>query len=352
MARKNRQAEGLNLAFLDIMSCGLGAVILVFMLVKQHIDSSSSEVEQLQQDISQLEQARDEAQQNLDKLGENLEQQTHDLAAMGESLKTKQANVGQQTSAKQQAESDLEAIKKSITQIEVPDHQADQLQSPQVNEQNYLMGLKVQGQKIAILVDTSASMTNEKLLDIIKTKSGSQQGKTSAPKWKRTQRVVEWLLARTPKNSQIAVIGYNENSKQLGGSGWMPASQAAAVVNSLKQVVPEGATNLQKALNMVNTLSPSNIYVVTDGLPTQGESNYKSLNPFSGCNSLTGSDKTISGECRLRLFAQTLNESASRHSQVDVILLPLEGDPDAAYAYWNWASSTGGLLISPASNWP
>ena len=37
---KRRASEGFNLAFLDIMACGLGAIVLVFMLVKKNIDNS------------------------------------------------------------------------------------------------------------------------------------------------------------------------------------------------------------------------------------------------------------------------------------------------------------------------
>jgi len=44
------------------------------------------------------------------------------------------------------------------------------------------LGLKVEGQKIAILVDNSASMTNEKLIDIIKTKHSSKKDKQQAKK--------------------------------------------------------------------------------------------------------------------------------------------------------------------------
>ncbi|MEO1925140.1 MAG: VWA domain-containing protein, partial [Gammaproteobacteria bacterium] len=38
---QRKKTEGFNLAFLDIMSCGLGAIILVFMLVKHNVNDSS-----------------------------------------------------------------------------------------------------------------------------------------------------------------------------------------------------------------------------------------------------------------------------------------------------------------------
>ena len=65
-----------------------------------------------------------------------------------------------------------------------------------------------------------------------------------------------------------------------------------------------------------------------------------------------GNSNTISGACRVKLFKQTIIETAQPNVQVDVILLPLEGDPDAINQYWQWTAATGGLVISPANNWP
>lgn len=354
MAHRSRRAEGSNLAFLDIMSCGLGAVILVFMLVKQNIADSPAEVDNLKQDISTLEQARDDAQRSLAEVRAQLKKENVNLATMSQSLNQKRDSLKGKNDTLQSASSQLDALKDSITQIKVPTKE-DLVETQQVNEENYLLGLKVEGNKIAILVDVSASMTHEKLIDIITTKNGAKQGKVTAEKWVRTRRVVEWLLARLPKTSQVIVIAYSEQAQQLGGKGWMTANATntvPSIINELKTIVPEGATNLQQGLDAAKPFSPSNYYVITDGLPTKGESRYKSLNPFSSCSSLTGTGKTISGECRKRLFKQTVSESGSRSAQVDVVLLPLEGDPEAAYEYWLWASSTQGLVISPASNWP
>lgn len=356
MAYRRKKAEGSSLAFLDIMSCGLGAVILVFMLVKQKIDESPVEIDNLEQDISQLEQAREEADATLEQIRSQLSSENARYQLLKQQLAEKQATLNAESQQMQRSESALEELKSSITSIEVPKQQADLIESPRINEENYLLGLKVQGPKIAILVDVSASMTHEKLIDIIRTKNSSPQTRQNAEKWQRTRRVVEWLLARLPQDSEIVVVAFSEDAKVLGATkGWQSASASqtvSSIIADLNQMVPEGATNLQKGLNTINAFSPSNLYVVTDGLPTKGESQYRSLNPFSSCSSLTGNAQTISGECRVKLFQQTINESGKRGMQVDVIMLPLEGDPDAVNQYWVWAATTGGLLISPASNWP
>lgn len=353
--KTRKRTEGFNLAFLDIMSCGLGAVILVFMLVKQNIDETPIEIDNLQQDISNLEQAQAAAMQTLSEVRAQLERENTSLEDLTQQLDQRQSALASQRQNAQTARQQLEQLKSSITEIDIPDRE-DLLESQQVNEENYLLGLKVEGPKIAILVDMSASMTNEKLIDILRTKSSAQQAKKSAAKWVRTKNTVQWLLARLPKNSEFVVIAFSENTQTLGGqAGWVSASasQAAdAIMRDLNAIIPQGGTNLQKGLNAVNQLSPSNLYVITDGLPTRGESQYRSLNPFSSCSSLTGSAQTISGECRVRLFQQTLRESGRQGTQVDIILLPLEGDPDAINQYWAWTASTGGLVISPASNWP
>ncbi len=96
----------------------------------------------------------------------------------------------------------------------------------------------------------------------------------------------------------------------------------------------------------------TDLYLITDGLPTTGDSRYAGLNPFAACSSLLGRSNTISGECRVRLFRQTLKDTSLGGVKVNVILLPIEGDPDAVNEYWAWAATTGGLLISPAGNWP
>ena len=38
MARRKRQASTLNLSFLDIMSCGFGAVVLVFLIIDHSLE--------------------------------------------------------------------------------------------------------------------------------------------------------------------------------------------------------------------------------------------------------------------------------------------------------------------------
>lgn len=349
-----RKSEGFNLAFIDIMSCGLGAVVLVFMLVKHNVNDSSIEIENLKNDIAALEISKQEAMQSLNDAQQSVAAEMAKKQDRQTQLENIKAILARQQASVEQTATQVEELKSSIKGIKV-EKKADLVEAPVVYEENYLLGLKVEGNRIAILMDASASMTDEKLIDIIKTKSGPAADKKQAPKWLRTKNVVQWLLARAPANSEVMVVAFNEQATTLGQPGWQQASDSnviPAIINDMNKLVPEGATNLQLGLQAINDKSPSNVYIVTDGLPTKGQSRYKSLNPFASCGSLTGTAQTISGECRVKLFRQTVNDSNVPGAVINTVLLPIEGDPDAINEYWNWTAATGGLLISPASNWP
>ncbi|MEH6524479.1 MAG: vWA domain-containing protein [Sneathiella sp.] len=329
----------------------------MLILLKHQPDPAPIETDVLKSDLSRLQQMEQELQSTLAVVRKQ-------EAAIKKSINSEGADntrIAEQIAAITQiAKKQQEQLQSLKTEIEnaPPAQKEDVIQADKGQEENYLLGLKVEGRRIVLLVDTSASMTDEKLIDIIVRKSRSDGDKKKGPKWLRTKRIVEWLLARLPKDSEAMVIGFSEKAEKIGPQNWFSATDPSAitqVMSSLNALVPTTATNLQQGLKTAASLSPSptNYYIVTDGLPTKGTSNYASLNPFSSCNSLLGKANNISGECRVKLFRHTINETAPRKGQpVNVILLPLEGDPQAAPEFWRWTYSTGGLLISPAESWP
>jgi outer membrane murein-binding lipoprotein Lpp len=336
------------------MSCGLGAVVLVFMLVKHNVSNSPAEIDLLTGDVQQLELRQTELQQILDQLQNISQSETEKIAQLRARLARLEDSLSQKEQSLMQKKEQLDALKGDISTRPVA-RKEDLVQDDRGGEENYLMGLKVEGSRIAVLIDSSASMTDETLLDIIKRKNGSVENKKRGPKWLRAKKTVRWVLARVPKTSQLAVISYNATEKSLGSAGWQKAdtpATLAAFYRDLDAVVPEGATNLQKGLQAVAQLGATDLYLITDGLPTVGDSRYASLNPFASCSSLLGRSSTISGECRVKLFRQSIKDSGFRGVKVNVILLPIEGDPDAANEYWGWTAVSGGLVISPAENWP
>ena len=352
--KRRRRSEGFNLAFLDIMSCGLGAMVLVFILVKYDVSDSNAEANNLIAEIQLLQSQQVELQQALDQLHNTSQSETEKIKKLKEKLAEIKQGLSKKESNLNNKRGELTALKNSIATRPIA-HKDDLLEDDRGGEENYLIGLKVEGRRIAVLIDSSASMTDEKLLNIIRRKNSSIQNKKQGPKWLRTKKIVRWLLARTPKVSQLSVLAFNGSIHSLGKSEWVSVNTDATLnsfYEKLDSIVPAGATNLHKGLQAVSRLNPTDIYIITDGLPTTGESNYSHLNPFSGCSSLLGSSKSISGECRVKLFRQTVKEAGLTDVKVNVILLPIEGDPSAVNEYWSWAANTGGLVISPAVNWP
>ncbi|MZR32361.1 vWA domain-containing protein [Sneathiella litorea] len=339
------------------MSCGLGAAVLILILLKLQPDKSAVDVNALKKELEIRHEKAEELQVTLERDQLDLEQLKSKLASLSGKRDALTEAISDATSRMDEKVAEIKSVTESIVK-KPPLQKADPVQSDLGGEEKYLLGLKVEGTRIAFLIDTSASMTDEKLVDIISRKVASDAEKKQGAKWRRTQRVVKWLANRIPKTSKAKFVGFNEKVFAIGPTRWFSGSDATAiesVFQGIETIVPEGATNLEAVLEDVNAQSepPTNYYLVTDGLPTAGTSNFVSMNPFSQCNSLFGKSATISGDCRLKLFQHTIQKHGLHDKRpVNVILLPLEGDPKAAPAFWSWTFSTNGLMISPAESWP
>ena len=351
---RRRKSEGFNLAFLDIMSCGLGAIVLVFMMVKYDVESAVVETDLLKNDLMRLEAQKYELRSMINAQAQAEGAAAGDVAAISQRIAALQAEMARLDADAAAQAAQKSALEKSIETTVIPE-KPDVVEVPRGGEENYIIGLTVEGSKIGILIDTSSSMTDEKLLDVIRRKNMSDVQKKAGPKWRRTKAIAKWIVARAPQASDLRVIGFGKQAANLDGGAWFKSGEARAVaqvVAKLEAAVPEGPTNLEAGLRAMEEAGVTNLYIVTDGLPTDGASSYKSLNPFADCSALWGASSTISGVCRMKLFTHTVGKATLRNVRVNVILLPIEGDPEAANAFWRWTSSTGGITLSPADTWP
>lgn len=334
------------------MSCGLGAIILVFMLVKYNVGNASLEAELLQEDLKRL-----EAQATV--LRTDIADAEAQETAVASQIDAVSAQISLTNDAVEKAQTEatsvLEAkksLEEGIKNFEVP-KPPDVIEKPRVGEEEYLIGLKVEGRRIAILVDSSSSMTDERLIDIIRRKNTNT--KQDGPKWQRTVAIAEWLMTRVPTQSSVSLVTFNNKAVSHTNNTLIPGRDVTGMnqaLVSMRNVIPEGPTNLEAGLEAIAKTTPTDVFIVTDGLPTNGTSGYKSLNPFADCNALWGGSTTISGACRVKLFRYTVSNTKLKNANVNVILLPIEGDPDAANEYWLWTAANRGLLISPAASWP
>jgi hypothetical protein len=157
---------------------------------------------------------------------------------------------------------------------------------------------------------------------------------------------VEWLMSQLASDRQFQLYSFNTTAWPLmNGSGgkWLQASDGAALsasIGALRQLVPQNGTSLENAFAVINSLDPKpdSVVLITDGLPTQGKSG-------------PGSSKTIDSNGRVKLFQQAVN-SYPNSIPLNVILLPMEGDPQAPGAFWRAARRTRGAFLMPSKDWP
>ena len=363
MAR--RRLDTFSLSFLDIMSCGFGAVVLFYMIISATMAIRSDELNKsLSERADRLRVEVSEGEENLVDLRNSLEEtERKTIEARGlsrriiELIEQKQvelAEMEQDTQSRQEhinkLKADLKALEEDSKRLSAassqPDELGDRLRRIQGDgDRQYLTGVKVGGERVLILLDTSASMLDETIVNIIRRRNMDDAQKLRSPKWQRAIRTVEWLVAQLPPSARFQIIGFGQDANPVvAGSSerWLEAANPEAVdeaIKSARRVVPGGGTSLHKAFAAVKALNPrpDNIFLITDGLPTQGKE------PPRG--------RTVSGRARLRHFNNSLEELPAG-IPVNVVLMPIEGDAQAATEFWRLAQATQGSFISPSRDWP
>ena len=344
-----RRTEGFNLAFLDIMACGLGAAVLILVLLKNQEGASSPpapkiDVAALEQDISKLEAEVAELRQGIEARSAKSADSQGKTAALIASLQAVKTEA-------QKRNAEIKWLKNAITATdrkhkkEINELKNAQIEIAGTSAQEFLIGLEVKGERIVILMDSSSSMLAETLIDITKLKVKKPSDRQKAEKWIRTKKAAKWLLANIPANSSFRMFHFNEKVKEIT-TGWSKTNTPDALVelpSRIEQIDPAGGTNLEQAMRAVLTLNPSSVYVITDGLPTIGRRSQR----LGGCGR-----HRVTGKCRASLFGNVQSASRSYGGIISVILLPLEGDPAAAGLFSNWTVAHRGTLLSPSKGWP
>jgi len=365
MARR-RRFDTFSLSFLDIMSCGFGSVILLFMVINATMavrsdelnsklsamaDALLAEVSQgeenlvaLRNSLAETEDREVEARGASRRIIELLEQKQQELATMEADTLARRESINK-------LKADLKSLEESSKRLSAassqPSEQGSALRRIRgQGDRQYLTGLKLDGQRVLILLDSSASMLDETIVNIIRRRNMSDADKVRAPKWLRTQRTVEWLVARMSPSSRFQIMSFNETARPVTTdvpAAWLNAAepdQVRKAIEGARALVPGGGTSLYNAFSAAAAMSPppDNILLLTDGLPTQGKSPPLVF-------------KSVTGKARKQLFRSALRE-LPRNVPVNVILFPMEGDPEAAVEFWSLAKSTNGSFISPSKDWP
>ncbi|MFK7886916.1 MAG: VWA domain-containing protein [Gammaproteobacteria bacterium] len=365
MARRKRSFTTFNLSFLDIMSCGFGAVVLFFMIInhatKDHNDRTNRDLisetnllekrvelgkrnlAEIRNELDSVNTEREATQGKTDIVVSELQEATEELSELNKETLAKNESINK-------LKSDLKSIEEENRRLSGSANESDQKGDNLrtiigAGDRLYLTGLKVGGERVVFLVDASASMLDKTIVNIVRKRNMSDEQKKSSKKWQRAIGSVEWLLAKMPTETQFQIFWFNQlASPAIEGTGneWLSTSDpehVSGAIEGLDEVVPGRGTSLYRAFEVVRNMKPrpDNIYLITDGLPTMGDS--------------VPEDNKVTGKKRRQHFLKAL-DVLPRSIPVNVILFPMEGDPAATSAYWRLVQATRGSFIAPAEDWP
>jgi hypothetical protein len=364
MVRRKRDAAPAALAFLDTLSNGFGAIVLLFVVITARASTLREEaLGNLPAQRVELTAQLAGASADLARTRQALEQlqaapKSNPQPRSAELARAVAAARSELEAAKREAakrDGGLAALEQQVRELEqarqrlasggpAPKPRGRKVRSvPGEGERQYLTGLRVGGRHVLILVDRSASMLDDTLVNVLRTRNLPLAERMRAPKWRRTVATVDWLTAQLSEDARFQVYAFNTEAKPVlpETRGWLPVERERLdeAVELLRQSSPEGGTSLHAAMEVIRELKPQpdNVYLLTDSLPTQGAS--------------APTQATVTGPERLRLFREA-TRSLPAKSAINVILFPMEGDPAAAPEYWWLSQLTGGSFLVPSRDWP
>lgn len=362
MARR-RRFNVFSLSFLDIMSCGFGAVVLIFLIINHATERTVqeenrdvlAELRMLDYQVLTGEKNLVEEKEALDEQLKKLDEAKIELAAMDTKIEDR-IDVLDQLDADTLAK--IANVNKLKSDIETQREEVERLRNAEnasaggsvravegEGDRQYLTGLRVGGKRIVIAVDVSASMLDHSIVNIIRRRNMSDENKRAAPKWRRTVDTVEWLVAQLPLQAQFQILTYATTADSLVSPGdltWKEIDGPTLLgetIDRLGETIPTGGTSLENLFTAIGKLDPipDNLYLIADGLPTQGAKPPRAA--------------TVTARRRLELFGEAAQKLPSPMT-VNVIMFPMEGDPQASAAFWNLALVRGGAFLSPSRDWP
>ena len=349
---KAKRNLAFSLAFLDIMACGFGAVIVLFLILRGNtVDIIPpdprllAEVDMLKVDMRDAEEEKIQLLNSLDEIELKL------IKAQGLSKRVI-TDLQEQENSIQNDTNDIDKLRRQVEQLKDETAGMEEVEFGDKvrrflgdGNRQYLTGLKLGGERVLILVDGSASMLADTAVNAVRRSFMDEEQKMQSPKWQWTLRTVEWLVAQLPASSRFQIYVFNNEAQAALADSegeWLDAADSLAMEDAivgLKLYSPGSGTSLSNGFGAIADFKdrPDNVFLLTDGLPTQGK------NPPR---------KTmVSGEQRRKYFIAAMKEFP-RGVPLNTILFPMEGDPEAAALFWQTALDTDGAFIAPSRDWP
>jgi len=361
-----RTINPIGMAFLDAMTCGLGAVVLLYMVINASVQLRADRITvDLRAEVNRLEEEVFEGNKRLVEV-RNSVREVEDESALTRGLSRRMIEVLTEineelatfeniTLAKREhvnrLKVDIKTLEEDAKRLAAAAPPSDETPGDRTRvhigdgDRQYLTGLKVGGDRILFLVDASASMLDDTIVNIVRRRNQSDEKKMEAEKWQQALAAVDWLTTQIPRESSYQIYVFNDSAAAAleGTDGqWLDGSDGRLmnqILQELSNKIPQRGTSLINAFAAASSLKPApdNITILTDGLPTIGRTQ-----PRGG---------TVSARQRSKLFERATRERP-KNVPINVILFPMEGDPLAASAFWKLAMATRGSFMGISEDWP
>ena len=342
------------------MACGLGAVALMFIFVKEATYSPLTE--SFEDEILPL-----EAQiENIDNL---IESKTNELSNVQKSIDNVSSEIN---SAKLKTEITNTVIDNLVDENTNLTSVLEQLKKSAATKYKpvkkiYISGCNVEGKKIILLIDSSESMLHKELVEIIRLSVQTDFIKQNTEKWKKAKQIYRWLVNNLPEDSEVILASFNKDLKiKPNTNDWIDSRNKIEIEGHLVHLLteaPDHGTNLQLAFKKLEQWKDADsIYLITDGLPTQA------IKPRSSTPSLKDGrierclkKELVDLECRLNFFSAFKDtykdifydaDQKTYNAKLNIILLPLKGDPKATFTYSLFSKQTNGCFLTSSKDWP
>lgn len=362
MARKPMNVFSLSL--LDAMTCGLGAVILVFTTLSTNLTLQREKaLEDVSSEVDLIELKVEIGERQLLGLKDILAlliEEWSQLKDRREEIVTEIRSIAEDADAidaeRSEREEEIALLRAELEELEAENERLAEVQSEQIagnrlrsfvgdGNRQYLTGLRMDGERVVILVDASTSMLARTVVNIFRRRNMNEEQQLMSSKWRQVVDTVDWLTTQIQPGTRIQIFAFNDSSWSLlegDGTQWHSVSDGSQLddaVERLGATVPQGPTSLHAAFAAMRPLDPrpDNIYLLVDGLPTMGE--------------VPPNRPAVTGQERMRHFDRA-RRSLPFNVPVNTILYAMEGDPAAAPAYWLLALDTGGSMMAPSEDWP
>ena len=191
---KKKRNTAFSLSFLDIMAWGVGAVTLLFLILRHNASEIiipdqqlANEAELLQRDIKEAEEIKTEILNSL----ETIKNEIVTTQGMSKRIITE---LEEKEKSIQDDPKNLDKLREQVQKLEEETANIEEVEfGDKVREfigdgnRQYLTGLTLGGERVLILIDGSASMLADTVVNAVRRRNMSDDTKVASPKW-------QWIL--------------------------------------------------------------------------------------------------------------------------------------------------------------